>query len=67
MTWDAVEGATQYNIYRDGAKVGESETNSYEDTGLTASTTYEYKVSAVNATGESALSDELPLTTQPST
>nr|WP_207635852.1 fibronectin type III domain-containing protein [Clostridium kluyveri] len=47
--------------------MGESETNSYEDTGLTASTTYEYKVSAVNAVGESALSDKLPLTTQPST
>ncbi len=64
MTWDTVEGATQYNIYRDGTKVGESTTNSYEDDGLTASTTYEYKVSAVNAVGESTLSDELPLTTQ---
>ena len=66
MTWDAVDGATQYYIYRDSSKVGESVTNTYKDTGLTGSTTYKYTVSAVNVTGESPKSAEVDLTTQPS-
>ncbi|MCL1933735.1 MAG: M6 family metalloprotease domain-containing protein [Candidatus Azobacteroides sp.] len=38
---------TKYNIYRDGVKVGESTTTSFEDSGLTAGTTYSYCVSSV--------------------
>lgn len=64
LSWDSVDGASQYNIYRDGTKVGESITNSYKDTGLIGSTTYKYKVSAVNGVGESTLSAEVSLTTQ---
>ncbi|AWV82213.1 fibronectin type III domain-containing protein [Clostridium acetobutylicum] len=66
LTWDAVAGATQYNIYKNGTKIGQSTTNSYKDTGLTGSTTYKYQVSAVNGAGESTLSTEISLTTQAS-
>lgn len=58
-----VIGATAYNVYRDGAKVGSSKSNSYDDTGLTASTTYTYEVTAVNADGESAKSASIDVTT----
>ncbi|PKR85033.1 fibronectin type III domain-containing protein [Heyndrickxia camelliae] len=67
LTWDAVDGADSYKIYRNGIEVGTSSTNSYKDTGLTGDTTYQYQVSAVNVSGESAKSSEISLTTQPST
>jgi parallel beta-helix repeat protein len=62
LSWNAVSGASGYKVYRapaaDGtfAQVGISETNAYTDAGLSANTTYYYKVSAVNAAGESARS-----------
>lgn len=47
----------EYNIYRDGSKVGTSLTNTFSDTGLSASTTYSYEVTAVTSDGrESAKS-----------
>lgn len=71
LTWTAVSGATEYNIYRsatsDGvfAKINTSQVTgtSYSSTGLTASTTYYYKVSAVNADGESAATAAVNATT----
>lgn len=62
LTWNATAGATEYNIYRsataDGnyAKVNTTQVTgtSYSNTGLTASATYYYKVTAVNGAGESA-------------
>ncbi|PKM47783.1 MAG: hypothetical protein CVV03_01820 [Firmicutes bacterium HGW-Firmicutes-8] len=70
LTWTVVTGAT-YNVYR--ADSGEGDytkintttvtTNSYSNTGLSPSTTYYYKVSAVNATGESAASTAVNATT----
>ena len=39
-------GVTGYEIYRDGVKVGTSVTNSYTDSGLIASTHYNYTVKA---------------------
>jgi poly(3-hydroxybutyrate) depolymerase len=47
LTWDAVEDAQSYNIYRDGAKLANVKTNSYEDSNLTHNTTYNYTVAAV--------------------
>jgi len=47
-------GVTGYNIYRDGTEIGTSTTTSYFDTGLTASTTYTYNVSAFDAAGNTS-------------
>jgi chitodextrinase len=42
-------GVTGYKVYRNGSQVGTSATTSYTDTGLSASTTYSYTVSAYDA------------------
>jgi hypothetical protein len=72
LSWDAVDGATDYNIKRSTAAGGPYTTiatpNSpgYMDTGLTNGTTYYYVVTAVNADGESANSNEVSATPQTS-
>lgn len=54
-----------YNIFRAGVPIGTSAANSYSDTGLTASTTYSYTVSAFDAAGNvSAQSAPAAATTQ---
>lgn len=48
LAWDAVSGATGYDIERDGVVVVENHaTNSYSDTGLAAGTNYVYRVRGV--------------------
>lgn len=42
---------TKYEIYRNGEKVGESDTNSFQDRGLTPETMYSYCISAVYSDG----------------
>ena len=68
LTWTAATdnvGVTGYNIYRGGTKIGTSATNSYSDTGLSASTQYSYTVSASDAAGNtSAQSSSASATTQ---
>src|SRR3989344_843692 len=66
LAWTAVGGATSYDIYRNTTSTGSfprigSEptvssgvTTTYSDTGLAVSTTYYYKISALNSSGESA-------------
>lgn len=55
LVWNASTddetGITEYVVYRDGAEAGRSPTTSYSDTGLQASTVYQYRVSAVNGEG----------------
>lgn len=64
-----VDGATSYKLYHSTSAEGvyselaSPATNSYNWTGLTASTTYYVKVSAVNGVGESDLSDPISFTT----
>lgn len=67
LTWDAVTGATTYKVYRDGVEVGSPKTNSFNDSGLTAETTYKYQVSAVNAVGEGPKSASITTTTTTAT
>ena len=59
VSWTAVSGASGYNVYRNGSKVNAAlvSATSYNDTGLAASTTYSWTVSAVDSSGaEGALS-----------
>jgi poly(3-hydroxybutyrate) depolymerase len=59
ITWASVSGASGYNVYRGGSKDNATPISgtSYTDTGLAASTTYSWTVSAVDSTGlESAQS-----------
>jgi len=59
ISWSSVTGATGYRVYRNTSstgtftQVGTSTTNSYTNTGVTATTTYYYKVAAYNGGGES--------------
>lgn len=54
-----------YNVYRNNEKVAEGlPAKSFNDSGLTPTTTYKYKVEAVNG-DKSAMSDEITVTTLP--
>jgi fibronectin type 3 domain-containing protein len=67
LSWTASSGATSYNVYRSTTAGGEGTTayttgvttTTYTDTGVTAGTTYYYKVAAVNSAGTSAQSTEV--------
>ncbi|MFC9031890.1 chitinase [Streptomyces arboris] len=63
LSWNAVSGATGYNVYRGGTKVASATGPSATVTGLTASTAYSFQVTATNAAGESAKSAALTATT----
>ncbi|WP_060862650.1 carbohydrate binding domain-containing protein [Paenibacillus riograndensis] len=70
LTWNAStdsSGIAGYDVYRNNAKVGSSTTTTYKDTGLTAETTYTYKVIAKSQSGgTSDPSNELSVKTLPS-
>lgn len=55
LTWNAVSGATSYKVYRNGVLAASPVTNAYTDTGLAASTSYSYQVSAVDENGEESV------------
>lgn len=70
VSWDAVAGATGYNIYRSSSLNGtytkvKSNVNgtSFMDKGLASQNTYYYKVSSVNTSGELMLSEAVSATT----
>ncbi|MFJ7229229.1 chitinase [Streptomyces tendae] len=66
LTWNTVSGATGYNVYRDGTKVTAVTGTSATVTGLAASTSYSFQVTATNAAGESVKSAAVTaLTTAP--
>ncbi|KRC95973.1 chitinase [Streptomyces sp. Root264] len=65
LAWNAVSGATGYNVYRAGTKVTAVTGTSATVTGLAASTSYGFQVTAVNAAGESARSATATGTTAP--
>ncbi|SHI66061.1 Fibronectin type III domain-containing protein [Propionispora hippei DSM 15287] len=70
LNWDAVTDATGYNVKRSFTAGGQYETianasgTSYVDTNVVNGTTYYYVVTAVNADGESANSNEASATPQ---
>ena len=63
LTWNAVEGATSYRIYRSTSKgsgyslLGTVTATSYTNTGAKAGTTYYYRVKACNDAGMSPYSN----------
>jgi len=67
LEWEEVDGATSYNIYW-GTEPGVDDSSNklttnyfpYIHSGLSRSTTYYYRISAVNGEGESPLSSEIP-------
>jgi aryl-phospho-beta-D-glucosidase BglC (GH1 family) len=67
LQWSPSNGATTYNVYRGISSGGQGAspyrtgltTNSFSDTGLTNGTTYFYRITALNAAGESARSAEV--------
>ena len=71
LTWNAVSGATSYQLYRTGNSGNESATPSvsgltgttFTDTGLNPGTTYYYRVVAVNSSGASGFSSEASAST----
>jgi len=75
LSWTAVSGATSYDIYRDTSSTGlfprigdeptipSGSTITYSDIGLTPSTAYYYKITSLNASGESSASDAVFATT----
>jgi hypothetical protein len=68
LSWTASTdntAVTGYSIYRGGTKIATASTNSYSDSGLSASTAYSYTVSAYDAAGNtSAQSSSVSATTQ---
>lgn len=68
LTWaasaDPETGVASYLVFRNGSQIGSTSQTTYEDTGLSPSTTYDYRVRAVNGDGlESNLSNEDSATT----
>ncbi|MET9056409.1 glycoside hydrolase family 18 protein [Streptomyces antibioticus] len=63
LAWNAVSGATGYNVYRAGTKVTAVTGTSATVTGLAASTSYSFQVTATNAAGESVKSTAVTGTT----
>ncbi|MGW7383265.1 chitinase [Streptomyces sp. NPDC054794] len=63
LAWNAVSGATGYNVYRDGTKVTAVTGTSATVTGLAASTSYSFQVTATNSAGESPKSAAVTGTT----
>jgi chitinase len=63
LSWSPVSGATGYNLYQNGAKVQSVTGASATANGLSASTSYQFQVTATNAAGESAKSAAVTGTT----
>lgn len=65
LGWHAVAGASGYHLYRNGARQTAQplSASAYLDSALAAGTSYSYQVSALNGSGESALSAALSAST----
>ncbi|MEU6813280.1 glycoside hydrolase family 18 protein [Streptomyces sp. NPDC046860] len=63
LAWNTVSGASGYNVYRNGTKVTAVSGTSATVTGLAASTSYSFQVTAANSAGESAKSASVTGTT----
>ncbi|GAA3434712.1 chitinase [Kutzneria kofuensis] len=67
LAWTAPSGdVSGYNVYQNGTKVASVSGTSYTVTGLSASTSYQYAVTAYNSVGESPKSATITATTKSS-
>ncbi len=64
LTWDVVDGATYYEIYKDAVYLDQTNTTTYTATGLNAETSYSFTVKAGNISGISPVSEALSVTTE---
>ncbi|MEV6606015.1 glycoside hydrolase family 18 protein [Kutzneria sp. NPDC051319] len=65
LAWTASSGdVSGYNVYQNGSKVASVSGTSYTATGLAASTSYQYAVTAHNSVGESPKSNTVTATTK---
>jgi pectate lyase len=71
LSWDASTdnvGVVKYQVFRNGASIATPTGTSFTDNGLTAATTYQYQVAALDAAGNaSAKSGVVSATTQSGT
>jgi chitodextrinase len=63
LTWESASGAEIYRVYRNGNKIADVSLAPYTDTGLNSGTEYNYQVSSVQGSQESAKSSEVKVTT----
>ncbi|AJP00243.1 chitinase [Streptomyces cyaneogriseus subsp. noncyanogenus] len=63
LTWQAVTGADEYAVYRDGVRIRTATGTSAVITGLEPETAYSFQVTALNEEGESARSQAVVVTT----
>lgn len=66
LTWNAVSGATSYEVRRGSSLLGTTSNASWLDSGLLPSTSYSYTVTAVNSAGSSTPTASVSATTDPS-
>ena len=59
LTWDAVDNAESYNVYRDGEKIATTEDVTYTNEDLEYEFNYIYEITAVCDTNESLPSDSV--------
>ena len=70
VTWDAVDGAAKYEVWRKAGETGEykllitTTLRSLTNTSAVKGETYSYKVKAINATESSKYSDEVGITSK---
>ena len=57
LSWDAVENAVAYKVYRNGNILATTQTNSYTDTDVESNIQYAYAVKTVCSGGESEFSN----------
>ncbi len=70
LTWTASTdnvGVSAYEVFQNGAKIGESLTTSFSVTGLTPSTTYNFTVKARDAAGNTSAASNAVSVTPPDT
>ncbi|MEC3908412.1 sulfatase-like hydrolase/transferase [Tamlana sp. 2201CG12-4] len=67
LTWDKLDGATDYNVFQDDILIATANTEKLEVSGLTSNQTYTYTIQGISANGQlTNLSAPLNVTTNTS-